>query len=107
MRVEIYPFYIRTKSGSPECGNSEVIEWPVNTRMTSRMFKIITEAMRFRLNSCKGCERVVASVYNGVMNPIMLAMDPEGTMHMISYHPGKMDAVMSICTVRRGGVRNA
>ena len=34
---------------------------------------------------------------------VTLTLDPGGTMHMISYHPGQMDAVMSICTVRRGG----
>lgn len=103
MRAEIYPY----RTGSSVGGSPEIIEWPANTRMKSDIFKFITGEMRFIQEFWEGADRVVALVYSGVINTVTLTLDPEGTMHMISYHPGKMDAVMSICTVKRGGVRNA
>lgn len=105
MRVEIYPF--STGSSNTLLWTPEVIEWPANTRMTSDIFKFITGEMRFIKEFTEGADRVVTQVYNGLLNTVTLALDPDGTMHMISYHPGKMDAVMSICTVKRGGIHNA
>lgn len=102
MRVEIYPY--RTGSG---CGNPLVFEWSSNTRMSNDILKYITRKMRFLQRFGEDIDRVVALVYSGVINTVTLTLDPDGTMHMISYHPGQMDAVMSICTVKRGGVHNA
>ena len=83
-----------------------ILEW-VNTPMTRHIYKMITEEMRYQLEENPEADQVIALVYTGVINTVTLTLDKDGTMHMISYHPGKMDAVMSICTVKRGGIQNA
>lgn len=79
-----------------------ILEW-VNTPMTRHIYKMITEELRYQLEENPEADQVIALVYTGVINTVTLSMNRSGVLTIITYHPGIMDAVMSICTVRRGG----
>ena len=82
------------------------IEW-VNTTMTRRIYKRITERMRFELETEPEADQVIALVYTGVVNTVTLCLNRSGRLTLITYHPGIMNAVMSVMQIRRGGDQNA
>lgn len=89
------------------CNNTNYsIEW-VNTPMTRRIYKRITERMRFELETEPEADQVIALVYTGVVNTATLCMNRSGRLTIITYHPGIMNAVMSVMQIRRGGDINA
>lgn len=78
-----------------------------NTPMTRRIYKMITDEMRFELELRPEADQVIALVYRGVVNTVSMCMNRDGWLTINTYHPGIMDAVMSICNIRRGGDLNA
>ena len=82
------------------------IEW-VNTPMTRRIYKMITEEMRFQMEENPEADQVIALVYTGVVNSVSLSLNRAGRLTLITYHPGIMNAVMSVMQIRRGGDLNA
>ena len=78
-----------------------------NTSMTRRIYKMIMEEIRFQMEVHPEAERVIAQVYTGGINTATLSMNRSGRLTLITFHPGIMDAVMSFCSIRRGGDLNA
>ena len=78
------------------------IEW-VNTPMTRRIYKRITDRMRFELETEPEADQVIALVYTGVINTVTLSLNRTGKLTLITYHPGIMNAVMSVMQIQRGG----
>lgn len=83
-----------------------IMEW-VNTPMTRHIYKMITEEMRDQLEENQEADRVAALVYRGVIITMSLSLDRSGLLTLITYHPGIMNAVMSVMLIRRGGGHNA
>lgn len=83
-----------------------IMEW-VNTPMTRRIYKMITEEMRFQMEENPEADQVIALVYTGVVNTVSMSMNRSGRLILITYHPGIMNAVMSVMQIRRGGGVNA
>lgn len=78
-----------------------------NTPMTRRIYKMIMEEIRFQMEVHPEADQLIALVYTGLFNTVTLSMNRAGRLTIITYHPGIMNAVMSICSIRRGGVHNA
>ena len=102
MNVKFYAARDGRAYSHPGC----IMAW-VNTPMTRRIYKMITEEMRFQMEETPEADQVIALVYTGVINTVTLSMNRAGRFTLITYHPGIMNAVMSICTIRRGGDLNA
>ena len=102
MNVKFYAARNGRAYDHPDC----IMEW-VNTPMTRRIYKMITEKMRFQMEETPEADQVIALVYTGVVNTVTLSMNRTGRLTLITYHPGIMNAVMSVMQIRRGGEQNA
>lgn len=102
MNVKIYAARNGLAYDHPGC----IMEW-VNTPMTRRIYKMITEEMRFQMDVNPEADQVIALVYTGVINTVTLSLNRAGRLTLITYHPSIMNAVMSVMQIRRGGEQNA
>lgn len=98
MNVKVYAARNGRAYEHPGC----IMEW-VNAPMTRRIYKMITEEMRFQMEENPEADQVIALVYTGVVNTVTLSLNRAGRLTLITYHPGIMDAVMSVMQIRRGG----
>ena len=78
-----------------------------NQLMTRRIYKMIMEEIRFQMDVNPEADKVFAQVYTGGINTVTLCLYRSGLIILITFHPGIMAAVMSICSIRRGGDQNA
>ena len=78
-----------------------------NTSMTRRIYKMILEEIRFQMEVHPEADKVIAQVYTGGINTATLYLDISGCLTLITFHPGIMNAVMSVMQIRRGGDLNA
>lgn len=102
MEVKFYAARNGRAYDHPGC----IMEW-VNTPMTRRIYKMITEEMRFQMEENPEADQVIALVYTGGINTATLSLNRSGRITLITYHPGIMDAVMSVMQIRRGGEQYA
>ena len=102
MNVKFYATRNGRAYDHPGC----IMEW-VNTPMNRHIYKMITEEMRYQLEENPEADQVIALVYTGVINSVTMSMNRSGLLTLITYHPGIMDAVMSVMQIRRGGIQNA
>ena len=102
MNVKFYAARNGRSCEHPGC----IMEW-VNTPMTRRIYKMITEEMRFQMEENTEADQVIAQVYTGGINTATLYLDISGCLTLITFHPGIMNAVMSVMQIRRGGDLNA
>lgn len=102
MEVKFYAARNGRAYDHPGC----IMEW-VNTPMTRRIYKMITEEIRFQMEENPEADQVIALVYTGVINTVTLSLNRSGRLTLITYHPGIMNAVMSVLQIRRGGDLNA
>ena len=75
--------------------------------MNGKSFKDMKRAARMVLDNHVICDQAYVGIYEDFMERGGFYMCRSGTMVVFSYHPGKMDAVMSICSIHRGGDLNA
>lgn len=75
--------------------------------MNGKSFKDMKRAAQMVLDNYVFCDQAYVGIYEDSMERGGFYMNRRGNLIIFSYHPGKMDAVMSICTVRRGGIHNA
>lgn len=83
-----------------------IMEW-VNKPMTRHIYKMITEEMRCQMEENPEADQVIALVYTGVVNTVKMSLNRSGRLTLITYHPGIMNAAMSVMQIRRGGDLNA
>lgn len=102
MNVKFYAARNGRAYGHPGC----IMEL-VNTPMTRRIYKMITEEMRFQMEENPEADQVIALVYTEAVNTVSLSLNRSGRFTIITYHPGIMNAVMSVMQIRRGGDLNA
>ena len=71
--------------------------------MNSKSFNDMKHGARMILDNYVFAELAYVRIYEDGIERGWFYMNRRGNLVIYSYHPGQMDAVMSICTVQRGG----
>lgn len=75
--------------------------------MNSKSFKDMKRGAQLVLDNHVFSEQAYVGIYEDSIERAGFHINRRGNLIIHTYHPGQMDAVMSICTVRRGGDHNA